>query len=343
MAEPRWKVESMRFRFQLGENQFYARHFDVAVGTTHFLDIEGDPDQLTLPIAEYGERVSAYVFLSHPVDRELPVLRSMGNVVRFASHQYRRGYVEVESTFDAYLARLSSNKRSQLKRKLKKFREHSGGTIDFRIYRTPAELETFHPLARKVSEKTYQEKLFKKGLPTSPAFLDDMRERATSPTPRVRGYLLFDQGAPIAYLYATIDGGCLTYDYVGFDPSAKDWSPGNVLQAQILENVFAEKLCRIFDFGEGESQYKDFFATASTRCADLYYFPKTPAGYALVGSQAGLFYLSRGIVRTLDRFGLKQRIKQILRGNFRKPAGAPNGATGASDAGGGASAPEESA
>ena len=37
-------------------------------------------------------------------------------------------------------------------------------------------------------------------------------------------------------------------------------------------------------------------------------------GYALAGLQAGLFYLSRGIVRALERVGMKQRFKQLLRG-----------------------------
>jgi hypothetical protein len=316
-----WGVESMRFRFQLGENQFYARNFDVAVLGKRFIDITGDPDDVTLPLDRFGGSVAAYVILSHPIAKPLPVVSVQPDVIRYASHQYRRGFVRVDGPFEEYLKGLSSNKRSQLKRKVKKFKERSGGTIRFEEFKEPSAMRGFHALARQVSVKTYQEKLFKKGLPTHEAFLEDMEKRTREKVPRARGYLLFDGEKPIAYLYAVIDDGFLTYDYVGYDPDYGEWSPGNVLQYLILEKVFAERTCRIFDFGEGESQYKEFFSTDSMPCADIYYFPRDPKGYALCASQAGLYFVSRGIVRVLDRLGLKQRIKQMLRGHVASASG----------------------
>lgn len=316
-----WAIEPMRFRFQLGENQFYARTLDTAVYQRRFLDIVAtgeDPTSLALPLDRFGGQVAAYVALSHPIDKPLPILQQEPQAIRYASHQYRRGYVQVAGTFDDYLKGMSSNRRNQLKRKVKKFKERAGA-LALEEFKDEAGLAVFHREARQVSVKTYQEKLFKKGLLDTPDFLADMaargrNHRGDQGKAQARGYLLRLEGKAVAYLYAVIDDGFLTYDFVGFDPEYADLSPGNVLQYLILERVFTDHTCEVFDFGEGESQYKDFFATHTVQCADIYWFPRDPRGYALAASQAGLFYLSRGIVQTLDRLGIKKRVKQLLRG-----------------------------
>ena len=106
------------------------------------------------------------------------------------------------------------------------------------------------------------------------------------------------------------------------DPDASELSPGNVLQISILEWVFREKPCAYFDFGEGQSQYKEFYATDQVPCADLYFFPRDLRGYALFGAQAGLHYLSRGIVMGLERAGVKEKVKGFLRRRWGAPLAA---------------------
>lgn len=314
MTNQDWALERMRLRFQLGEIQFYHRDVAVCAYQKRVFDIDGKLEDLELPIAEYEGKVGAYVVLSHPVDETLPLLAKDKGCLRYAPLHYRRAYVQIAgSTFDAYLKSMSSNRRSQLKKKVRKFEKHAGGKIDFREYTTAEELEVFHPLARQVSKHTYQENLFGKGLPTSKEFLEDMKQR--SKTGRAVGWLLFDKDgtSPIAYLYGQTDDGVMIYDYVGFIPEHADRSPGIVLQMLILERIFEKQYCEKFDFGEGQSQYKDTFATHSIDCVDLYYFPETVPGYVLAGTQAACLVSSRTIVQTLDRYGLKQKVKTFLR------------------------------
>ncbi|MGJ3629853.1 GNAT family N-acetyltransferase [Sphingomonas sp. MMS24-JH45] len=89
--------------------------------------------------------------------------------------------------------------------------EAAGGServalIDVRAYRTPADMATFHPLARRVAARPYQERLLGSALP------------AVLPAGEARAWLLFLGEAPIAYLWSGAQGDTLRYDYVGHDP-----------------------------------------------------------------------------------------------------------------------------
>jgi CelD/BcsL family acetyltransferase involved in cellulose biosynthesis len=166
-------------------------------------------------------------------------------------------------------------------------------------------------MARTVSRKTYQEKLLDVGLPEGADFEAEIRARAEQGN--VRGYLLFHRGAPVAYLYSPIVDGVVQYQYLGFDPAFREHSPGTVLQYHVLERLFSEGELRMFDFLEGEGQHKKLFATRTTRCADVYYYRRSPKHRLLIGLHANLDAASMHIGTLLDRYHLKSRIKRLLR------------------------------
>src|SRR5690606_2614194 len=83
----------------------------------------------------------------------------------FVRQSYPHHYADLGLGYEAYLASFSVKTRSSLKRKLRKLAEHSGGALDVRVYRTPAEMADFFADARAVSALTYQEKLLDAGLP----------------------------------------------------------------------------------------------------------------------------------------------------------------------------------
>src|SRR5207302_1769781 len=95
----------------------------------------------------------------------------VGDAIRYVPGRIVRHYLDLSGTFDAYLAKFSSKTRSTLKKKVRRFAERSGGTIDWREYRTAAEARQFHQLARVVAEKTYQEHLLDAALPADDAFV----------------------------------------------------------------------------------------------------------------------------------------------------------------------------
>ncbi len=308
----RYGLERVRFRYQLGEVQLAARHVRVAVDRSVCLERPTDDGRFVPPESVLRSGVPCVMVLSQPIAGRLPLIADLGTCVRFAPHQYRRSTIRLEGGYGAYLQSMPPDRRRQLQKKQRKFREASGGVLRVRTSTTVAELEAFHREAVPLAAKTYQERLFGKGLPKNGRFLDDLRERGRGGL--ARGYLLdLEEGNPVAYLYAQRDGALIFYDYCGYDDAHAKLSPGIVLQLAVLEDLFETCPHSIFDFGEGETRHKETFGTEAMDCADLYFFPKTARGLELFAGQALAHGVSRSAVRALERFGVKDRVKRLLR------------------------------
>ncbi len=199
-------------------------------------------------------------------------------LLRMVRQRYLRYHADLAIGTEAWLASLSGSARSGLRRKAKKLAAVSGGRLDIRAYRTPAEVAVFHPLARAVSATTYQERLLGSGLPDDAAHFALLAGQD-----RLRAWLLFVDGAPVAYLCCSAEGDSLRYDHVGHDPAHNDLSPGAVLQLEAMRTMFGDRFAR-FDFTEGEGQHKRQFATAGTACVDLLLLRPTLANHALIAA-----------------------------------------------------------
>ncbi|HVJ01840.1 MAG TPA: GNAT family N-acetyltransferase, partial [Sphingomonas sp.] len=191
-----------------------------------------------------------YSITSLPEPLVPEVIKASGGMLPFVRQRYTRYYVDFACGFEPWFAGLSSSARQGLRRKARKIAAESGGDLDVRAFRTPAELEAFHDVARRISLHTYQERLLGSGLPDTPEFIAGMLALAAAG--RVRAWLLYIAGEPAAYLYCPADGDTLLYAYVGHDPAFDDWSPGAVLQLQALQETFDEGQFAHFDFTEGE-------------------------------------------------------------------------------------------
>jgi CelD/BcsL family acetyltransferase involved in cellulose biosynthesis len=224
----------------------------------------------------------------------MPAVAAAAGIV-FVRQRYTRYHTDLTIGFDTWLAGLSGNARSSLKRKRKKLAEVGEGALEVRCYRTAQELAEFHGLARRVAERTYQEKLLGAGLPSDVPFRAVMQGKGARG--EAFGWLLFVGGSPIAYLYCPMSGGDVRYDYVGHDPGWGEWSPGSILHLEAFRTLFAEPTALRFDFTEGEGQHKRQFATGGTACVDL----------LLLRDSRG----NRATVRALRAFdGMVERVKR---------------------------------
>jgi len=205
-----------------------------------------------------------YLVTSLPAQLQAAVTRQ-GHLAA-VRQRYTRYHVDLTGGHDAWLAGLSASARATIRRKTRRLAEASGGAIDLRAYRTPAELSAFITLARAVSATTYQERLLGTGLPSDAAALAALYRLAGAD--RVRAWLLWIGDRPVAYLCCTAEGDTLRYDHVGHDPAYAGLSPGTVLQAEALATLFADRFAA-FDFTEGEGQHKRLFASGGTDCVDL--------------------------------------------------------------------------
>ncbi|WP_019611918.1 GNAT family N-acetyltransferase [Thioalkalivibrio sp. AKL7] len=248
---------------------------------------------------------------SMPVEAPLPRVSRFRGRLRFVPRQYQRHFIDLTTGWDAYQGRFSAKTRASMRRKVRKLAEASGGAVDWRQYDTPEGIQEFHQLAREVSARTYQERLLDAGLPGGKAFVEQLVERAREG--RVRGYLLFLQGQPIAYLYCPIDDGILRYAFLGYLQEHADLSPGTVLQWLVLEALFHEERFALFDFSPGEGAHKSLFGKDSRYCADVYLLRPSWRNRALVYSYLAVTELSRLASDVLSRLQLKGRAKRRAR------------------------------
>ncbi len=265
-----------------------------------------------LPVLPPLDRTAhGYSITSLPADRRDAMAFAGGGMIAFVRQNYTRSYIDFTIGFDGYQAGLSSNTRSTMRRKARKVADVSGGTLDIRRFRTPDEMTAFHDIARRISLRTYQERLLGGGLPDDDAFLRQMYSAAAADS--VRAWLLYVAGEPAAYLYCPVHSGVVRYDHVGHDPAFNDLSPGGVLQMAALSDLFGEGRFSRFDFTEGDGQHKRQFATGGVPCIDMLLLRASLVN-RLTTVALGGFDRSMALgKRATNRLGLQKMAKRLRR------------------------------
>jgi CelD/BcsL family acetyltransferase involved in cellulose biosynthesis len=252
---------------------------------------------------------SGVLYRSAVLDRDDDASRAPW--LTYVQARYPRYYVDLQGTFDEYCAKFSSKTRSTVRRKLRAFASLSGGQIDVRRYRTVEEVADFHQRARELSTRTYQERVLDVGLPAGDDFREALLARAAAD--QVRAWLLMHAGAAVSYLYLHEQDGNLVYAYVGYDPEYAQHSVGTVLQWLALEDLFAEGRFRALDFTEGEAEQKKLFSTGRLECVDVLYLRPTVRHRLVTRAHAVFTEMVEAAGKALDAFGLRKRVKGLLR------------------------------
>lgn len=300
--------------YRLGEKRLGAVRLAGLGRATHYSRMEPYAD-LPDPGQESGQEAAFYFYPSYPVTFEPRRVERRGPWLVYTPYTFENHYIDLRATgsFDAYLKQFSSKSRSTLVRKVRKFEEGEGGRADWRQYSTSQDVGTFLDLAAPLAAGTYQARLIGNALPSSATFRARALERAAAG--EVRAFLLFRAGRPIAYLFCFVTDGIATYDFVGYDPAESAASPGTILQYFALQALFADPACAMFDFTEGEGAQKAFFGREARRCAKSYFLRRSVRAIAVIRGHQALAWASDAFGATLDRLGLKDRLRRLLRRN----------------------------
>lgn len=306
-----WHVSKVPIKLQLGEKTLLAPELRLQVREIGLDDetlpvAEPMPPEASLPPGNQG-----FLIRSLRVAGEQPVLARRKGYLCYIPSQHRRYYIDLRLTFEEYRNKFSSKTRSTLNRKIRKYAEHSGGEISWKVYRQVDEISDFFNLARAVSKTTYQEKLLDAGMPDSDEFFHEMEHLARQDC--VRGFILFHNHQPVSYLYCPIIDKVVIYAYLGYDPRYMAYSVGTVLQWLALEYLFEERAFHFFDFTEGQSEHKKLFATHHVQCANVFFLRDNMRNLLLLGSQRAVDNFSKLVGDTLDQLGLKSKIKKMIR------------------------------
>jgi len=308
---PHWQQRDVPLKFGVGDWTMFSVPVRLHVRGVRLAEREpavADPAPPTVP--ELGD-AKGYMMRAMPVVEALPMFARSGGYLRYVTQQYTHCFIDLSLGAQAYRAGFSSKTRSTIGRKVRKFQEHCGGALKWQTYRDAAAMREFHGLARKVSAKSYQERLLDAGIPDADGFVAEMVRLAERD--QVRGWVLFDGERPVSYLYCPVQDGVLIYQFLGYDPEYAKHSVGTVLQWLALEQLFEEARFDIFDFTEGESDHKRLFATHQVRCANIIFLRPSLGLSLLARAHAAAARSSTWLGELAGRLGLRTRLRRLLR------------------------------
>jgi hypothetical protein len=263
------------------------------------------------PFDQLPEGVRALHICSQTISAKLPRVSRLGRGICYVPLQGKRFFIDLNGSFEAYLGKFRERSRHYMKRNVRRFARACGGSVLWREFRDATDMAEFHSLACEVSRKTYQHRLLRAGFDTSSSFREEMVRDASAG--HVRGYILFRQQTPIAYMFCRARGGDLVFEKTGFDSSLAAHSPGFVLLWFALQRLFADGEFRRFDFGEGEYPHKEHMATHSVDVAEIYCFRWNFHNVALVVIHSGVVAAANLLTSTLKTLGIAQRLKKMIR------------------------------
>ncbi len=302
-----WRDDQLVYSCKFGELPIFNLKFYGFRSEPNIFQV--DAQEPVPPAGKPSKPSQAY---SLPCDERLtPKVIVRSGYIHHVYSVYKHYYVDTSGVFSDYMGRFKGKSLNGLKRKLNKV-EKSNKQVSFRKFHAADDIDEFLVLAKNISEKSYQERLLGRELPTSEKFKSELVEMANAN--RFRGYILYAEDRPIAYNLCPVYGdGIKLYDYSGYDPEYEQYSAGTVLQYKIIEECFADPTIKIYDLCTGEGRHKEFFATGYKTCCDVFYFPATPYYIFVVYARAGIEGFAKKTISLLEKAGVKSRIKKFIR------------------------------
>jgi hypothetical protein len=235
-----------------------------------------------------------------------PALR-LGSWGRVARHWT----IDLPPTFDAYLGMLRSTTRKSIRYYLRRLAQSPDLCVH--TISTPQQIDPFLSQGEAISRRTYQWDVGQR-LENDPP--TRARYHAAAEAGRLRCYLLYQAGRPIAFARGTIGGCVYHYETPGFLPEQGKLSPGLTLLAYAVRDLIESKSCTVFDFGTGGDMtgYKARFGTVSVPSRHLTLFNAARAK----GVKAWIAAISLIVVKVvadaiLRNSGIRHSIKARLR------------------------------
>ncbi|HKV45910.1 MAG TPA: GNAT family N-acetyltransferase [bacterium] len=255
--------------------------------------------------------VRALHICSQTISARLPRVSRLGPGICYVPLQGKRFFIDLNGSFEAYLGNFSAKTRNTMRRKTRRFAQASNGAMQWREFRDAKEMAEFHGLACEVSGKGYQHRLLRAGIDPSPSFREEMVRGAIEGT--IRGYVLFRQQTPAAYMFCQARCGDLVVEKMGYDPLYATDSPGLVLLCLALRQLFAGDGFRRLDLGEGEYPYKAHLATGSVHVAEIYCFPWNLRNAAFVVMHSAVAAAASLFRSALQLLGVARGLKKMIR------------------------------
>lgn len=237
--------------------------------------------------------------------RKLPAFASRDHIPQTALHYFMRLPDSIETV---YLG-LSSDHRSELRRKAKKLKGAFGDQVCVRCFRDAGELDTVIPQIEAIAKRTYQRGL---GVGFEDTPLVRRRLYFFASKGWLRVYVLYLGEHPSSFWIGTVSDEMFCSDYLAFDPKFGGHSPGTVLLTRVVEELCKEGVKQI-DFGLGEGRYKERFGNIKSVDASIYILAPTRRGIAINTLRSGTMVMDIVLKKIISRMGMAQKVKKLWR------------------------------
>jgi hypothetical protein len=226
--------------------------------------------------------------------------------------------LKLPPSIDELYKRMSSKRRSEIRRKAKKFVAQATARINVVCYRHPEQLDRIFQDVEEIAKKSYL-----RGLGTG--FEDNALVRARlelcARKGWLRAYVLYIGDRPCAYWIGMLCGETFYGEYVGYDPEYRLLSPGMFVMLNVIEtfcNGTSGDTVREVDFGFGNAEYKSALCNSSSVEASVFVFAPTFKGLRLNLVRTVTRKLDQVARKTIARANWLQKIKKIWRSRFAR-------------------------
>lgn len=225
----------------------------------------------------------------------------------------KRCLVQLKGDFDIYMKSLKGKVRNEFKNRIKYMASLSEADLNLRCFTTKSDIDDFLKDGRIISEKTYQWRILDSGLKYEEALrhkLDLAEARGN-----FRSYILYIKGKPVSFVFGYIMNGFYVFDSIGYDP---EYSKQHV--GVLIHILYIKDLCencpelKASDLLSGENLFKKRVSNLFTLEQDFNIFPRTFKGMFIAYPHIIICKLSDSIRDLLDKWGLKDKIKKMMRG-----------------------------
>jgi hypothetical protein len=221
-----------------------------------------------------------------------------------------RVLLRCEGTFQEYLEGFSSKHRKNLVRMWRKFLDATDGQGRWVRVVNTEEVDSFVDQAIEVSRKTYQWNLLGLGLGEP----DNLKEKLSFVAGGgwLRSYLLLCKDVPCAFIVAFQYGARCYLQEMGYDPRWRAYSVGKILHLKLIEDLFTCNRPNVYDLGE-YATHKQEFGTECSSQGQVFLFRPGAYGALVRAGDRACRVISQIVSGTLERCGLKGRLKRSIR------------------------------
>ena len=243
--------------------------FDGVLGARTEADFEEVADVLVGALAD-GD---VDVLLFQKVEQASPLVACLSR--RLPPRQLRVGEpvvrltMKVPDSWDALLAQRPASSAQRIRRQLSVFCRDYGDRSELRRLDLPENRDALERDIERVLDKTYQQGL---GLVTLAGDLQLQLMRLARDRGWLRVWMLYLDDAPVAFWWGAIYRGVLTPGTTGYDPAFRKAGIGAYTMLRMLEDTCDSGEVSEVDFGYGDGEYKQRFATESTMTSDVTVF-----------------------------------------------------------------------